>query len=212
MSIIYIVSFCVSAACAVSFLLLNGKKSKLLCALLKAAASLALAAPAYRAFAVSKNIAFLLIALAITVCACADLVIHFKFIPGGILFAFAHCLFAPAFIIYGSKLYVAVIAFVLYAIACAFAFSYFELPAQTRFPLTVYAAILGVMASFAIGGAFYGEAFGITSAVSALLFLASDVMLAMTVENKRPAYWDVLVMILYYMALAGFSLACRYFI
>ena len=205
---VYIVCLILATAFGTAFLMLEGKKSRLLCAFLKSAATLIFSVPAYLAFAVSHNVTFLLIAMAITVCALADFVIHFTLIPGLVLFAAAHCLFAPAFIIYGSKIHIAAISFAVFASVCAYALSFAEIPKPIRFAATVYAAVIGVHLSLAVSSAFYGEAFGIVTAVSALLFLASDVMLALGLSKKRPPLWGKVVMLLYYAAHAGFSLAC----
>lgn len=208
MIIIYIVSFCFSATFAALFLLFNVRKSKLLCGALKAIATVILSVPAFRAFAVSQNVVYLLVAVAIVICACADFIIHYSFVPGAAAFMLAHCIFAPAFIIYGCKIHAAIIVFLVYAVICAFALSRIDLPPEQRFPATVYAAVIGVMVSFAVSTAFYGETFGIISAVSALLFLASDAMLAFGLPKDRSSRRDAVLMILYYSAIAGFALAC----
>ena len=206
--ILYIVCLCLSACFAFAFLTFNGKISKALCGYFKAAATLILAVPAYRAFAVSQYVVFLLIGVGITLCAVADYIIHFKFIPGAVVFAAAHCVFAPAFIIYGSRLPYAIGAFVIFSLLCAFALARIELEPQLRFPATMYAAVIGVMFSFAFGAATYGESFGITVLISAAAFVASDAILVAGLEKPQSRKRDIILMTLYYLANAGFSLAC----
>ena len=205
---LYIVCFCFSACFAAAFLMSEGKINRAINGCIKAIATLLLAIPAYNAYAVSDNVVFLLIAVGITLCACADYVIHFHFLPGAVIFAAAHCVFAPAFIIYGSKLPYAVAMFVLFSVCCAFGLTKTQLQPVLRFPAVLYGAVIGVMFSFAFGASLYGDAFGIVSAFSAALFVASDAILAFGLGKPKCKKRDVILMLLYYLAISGFALAC----
>lgn len=205
---LYIVCFCISACFAAAFLFSEEKINKSVNGCFKAITTLLLAVPAYNAYAVSDNVVFLLIAVGITLCACADFVIHFRFVPGAVIFAVAHCVFAPAFIIYGSKLPYAIAMFVVFSVCCAIGLTKIDLEPSLRFPAVLYGAIIGVMFSFAFGASLYGDAFGIVSVISAAAFVASDAMLAYGLANPKSKKRDVILMTLYYLAIAGLSLAC----
>ena len=205
---LYIICASVAAVCGIVFFILYDGPRKTVPGIYKATATLMLSIPAYYAFAVSHSVVYLLVALGITFSAAADFVIHFKFIPGMIVFAAAHLMYAPAFIIYGSKIGVSAAVFGVYIVICAFALNAMKLPAGLQFPAIIYAAVLGSMFSFAVGAAFRGEAFGMICAVSATLFVASDAMLAYGLGKERSMKRDVALMILYYAAQAGFALAC----
>ncbi len=205
---LYIICASVAVVCGVMFFFLYEGSQKTVSGIFKATATLMLAVPAYYEFAVSQNVVYLLVALGITFSAAADFVIHFSFLPGMTVFAAAHLMYAPAFIIYGSKIGLSAVVFGVYILICAFALTAMKLPSGLQFPAVIYAAVLGSMFSFAFGAAFYGEAFGIIAAVSATLFVASDAMLAYGLGKERSMKRDVALMILYYAAQAGFALAC----
>lgn len=137
-------------------------------------------------------------------CAAADWVLEFRFLPGAMLFMLAHLFFIAGFVLTGSKvpniICLIIVAAILYLLL-ALVRQVGE-PKQPTLPLIAYIAVISLMAAYAFPR-------GALFAIGALLFIQSDALLGArlfgTVKGKAVS---VSIMVPYYLALYLFALGC----
>lgn len=124
------------------------------------------------------------------------------FVLGIVSFALTHVLYLAAFVLVAGPAVINPISplFVLYAILMA-RYIWPGVKRSLRVPVLLYVVLITAMASQAVGGALAVQATALTMAgVGALLFLASDSLLAINSFRKRFAAAQALILSTYWAA------------
>ena len=147
-----------------------------------------------------------LIAAGLLICAAADWILEFRFLPGMALFAVAHLCFIGAFVSGGSHGFSTVLYFALLFAAMCTLFILFRNNKPENLPFAVffaYAAVLALMAAFAFGC-------NVLIISGALLFVCSDTLLGLRLFGVWKGHvMSWILMGAYYSALFLFAFACK---
>ena len=140
-----------------------------------------------------------LIAAGLCVCALADAVLNYVFVPGTVLFGLAHLCFMAGFISRGGHWTLRAIVFIL--LASLLVYTVLNAGNRKKQPLMlVYVLLLSLMTALACGC-------GASLMLGGILFTVSDTVLGMRIlYGWRPRYAGWLCMGTYYAALVFMAL------
>ena len=173
----------------------------------KGLGTLCLLPPAYAALLAGGGTDIALMAAALTLCMAADVLLETRFLMGVACFGTAHVCLITAFILrggaafpYGLLVLAPVAAFVLHRF-------WPHMERKLRPALVAYACVLCVMGAFGMGKVAQGAS-GLLTALGALLFIVSDILVGKEILTPQSRIFQAVAMALYYAAVALLSASC----
>lgn len=155
-------------------------------------------------FAKDKSAATWLFFGGLCVCAAADALLEYKFKVGMVVFLCAHLFYISAYILLGR---VTAASAVIFALLFAITLVLVKFKAEKSLKIVgiVYGAVISAMVSLAVPYAFSQGS--ILFGLGAILFFASDSVIALTLGKRNKLWMDILILVTYWGAQTLIALA-----